>query len=261
VAHEFINAWREQSWTKRPYIFDGDEEILPETKMVKRSSHDEYVMHEEFSDHHTGHFHTGLLPVPFHGYLETADIFICLTNPGLNILDYYTEGTGYRDLLLKNLKQDLRTERCPFSPLDPKWHWTAGGQWWNRLFREIIAAFREKKKVSHAEAASIISRRIAALELIPYHSTDSSHVAALAKRLKSTALAKKYLRDVVIPKAEKGDALVVIVSSYKLWDIRPGLPNVVYPPKKKGPKAHLSMKSGYAGDQILKWLLTRSSPR
>jgi len=230
--------------------------IFQTKKRICFKSYNEFISDPKFSDYEGSDFHVGLVPVPFHGSLESADIFIGLINPGFKILDYYVEeNQAYRSLLLRNLKQDLKTEEYPFIPLDPKWHWTSGGKWWNDLFIKIIGELREKGLTnSYSDAAKFISKRIAALEFIPYHSVDSGNAQKLAKKLKSSELVKDYVKRQVLPKAANGQALLVIVSGLRMWDIKEGCKNVIYPSTKKSPKAYFSMKEDGAGTAILNWL-------
>jgi hypothetical protein len=256
MDHELLKAWRKQTWTRRPYIFSEDKEVLQsEEKTICLPSYKKFIWDKDFSGHNQSHFHVGLIPVPFHGDLDSADIFICLINPGLNVLDYYVEGNrAYRTLLLRNLKQKLKSELYPFIPLNPKWHWTSGGIWWHRLFKKIIHELMEKKGLSYVKATKIIAKRIAALELVPYHSMNSGHISRLIKDLPSAQLMKNYVKHEVLPRVAQNKALLVIASGSSMWKIPNGLPNVVYQPKNHR-MANLSMKSKGAGKRILDRLL------
>jgi hypothetical protein len=250
-----IKAWREQKWNKRPYVLTNDADILSQ-KIRCFTSYDDYTASSDFPNHHRSHFHVGLVPVPFHGDLETADTFICLINPGLNILDYYAEDNrAYRRLLLLNLRQKLASDPYPFFPLDPKWRWTSSGKWWSDLFANIIDKLRDKKpSATYADAAKFVSKRIASLELIPYHSFDSGHAAKLTKELESSILIRNFVEKKILHKAHNREALLVIASGANKWNIKKGLPNVVYQPPNHR-KAHFSMKPRGSGSKILQWLL------
>jgi len=65
---------------------------------------------------------------------------------------------------------------------------------------------------------------------------------------------RDFVEKKILPKAYNGKALLVIASGANKWDIKEGLPNVVYQPKNHR-KAHLSMKRGGSGWKILQRLL------
>ena len=54
-----------------------------------------------------------------------------------------------------------------------------------------------------------LQSQIASIELVPYHSKRFSFPAKLVPSLKSTDLAKKYVHEVLLPAALRGERLVV----------------------------------------------------
>ena len=259
MESELVRAWRKQKWSKRPYIFRGDHDTLSQSTHCF-SSYRNFITHRDFPEQHKSLFHVGLIPVPFQGSLERADVFICLINPGFDLIDYYTEDLpSFRKVVLRNLKQKLSSETYPFFSLDPKWRWTGTGKWWNGLFGNIVREIAKKKSISYNDAAKLVSKRIAALEIVPYHSLNAAKVTTVSKKLESSKLIRDYLKRTVLPKAKKGNALVIIGSGLKMWEVKEKGKNIVHPPKKKGPKVALSMKSNCAGWKILQRLLKPKS--
>lgn len=75
--------------------------------------------------------HLSLLPVPFVGNLETADILIFIQNPGLAAVDYLLEeDKDFQTAALRTLRQEA-IEDYPFWCLNPAFAWSealAGGK-------------------------------------------------------------------------------------------------------------------------------------
>jgi len=189
------------------------------------------------------------------GHLETAKVYIALLNPGLTACDYYVEETApeYKEYLRRNLKQDLGSEQYPFFKLNPKWDWTSAGIWWHRALGEIICEVAKARSCCYRDAAEFVAKRIAALELAPYHSVNGKFVSSGPKSSESSRLMMRFVRDEVIPRANRGDALLVITRGIEKWDIEES-DNVIVYPSKHARTASLSMKSR-GGPKILKRLL------
>jgi hypothetical protein len=265
MTHALIRKWRRQPLGGKRYLFEQDK--IPQEMQLCFTSYQDFIGNSEylngdktFRTCYRSKFHLGLIPVPFQGDLSSADIFICLINPGLSSLDYLVEeDPSYREILERNLQQNLGKDSYPFFPLDPKWLWTSGGRWWTDLFRGVISKLRLEKKCSYEEATKIIAKRVAALELVPYHSANADNVAGLVEDLKSTRLIKDYVQTVICPQVCSGKALLIIASGNTLWDIdcgcENGNANIVRRPKKGPPKAQLSMNPGGSGTRISDRLL------
>ena len=67
-------------------------------------------------------FDLSLLPVPYGGDLQVAEIFVLLLNPGFAFADYYAETRvpEYRHRLERTLAQDFDGTDFPFLWLDPE---------------------------------------------------------------------------------------------------------------------------------------------
>ena len=129
MARELIKAWKAQRFAKPPYVLDADSHLIPSAQSVVIRSYEELIKRDIYGLADSK-FHLGLMPVPFIGDVERADIYIGLINPGLDLgSDYYVESTrpDFCEVLLRNLRQQLGSDDYPFYPLDPKWHWTGAG--------------------------------------------------------------------------------------------------------------------------------------
>ena len=75
----------------------------------------ELLGHQGFDFLGSGVLHLGLLPMPFAGRLDRADIFILLLNPGFRPSDYFAE---FRDEAFRKAWSDnIRQETPPRSLL------------------------------------------------------------------------------------------------------------------------------------------------
>lgn len=198
--------------------------------------------------------HLGLIPQPFVGNVLRASIYILLLNPGLSPDDYYGEYQvpAYRRALLANLKQRWRGETMPFIFLDPRYSWHAGFAWWHGKFVRVIEKLAASRGVSFASARRILANRLASIELIPYHSAKFSNRGHLIKRLHSAALARDFVRRVVVPRVEQGKAIAVVARQASAWDL-PHLSGVINYTGAEARGAHLTTASR-GGTAILRQL-------
>jgi len=203
-------------------------------------------------------FHLGLLPVPFFGDLNTADIYVALLNPDLNVAqDYYVETTrpDFCDVLRRNLRQELGSDTYPFYSLDPKWHWTGTGRWWHGALADLTREVTKCKRLSYVDAIKMLARRLAALQLVPYHSSNSTYIPQDSHLLESSRLMKSFVNEVVIPRTKCDDALLVLTRGKSKWDIASGRNVTVYE-SGQARSASLSLQS-IGGKEILARLLNR----
>lgn len=173
--------------------------------------------------------HLSLLPLPYSGNLETAEIFILLLNPGFSYVDYYEEYEcdAFRERRIKNLAQDFEGVEFPFSGLDPEFCWGGGFAWWESKLYDVIGRIAQKRfSGRYLHALQYLSQRMAHVELIPYHSSGfSSH--ALIQKLPSAQMARAFVRDVLIPDARRGDRIVIVTRRAKDWGFPKGRRGVV----------------------------------
>lgn len=64
-----------------------------------------------------------------------------------------------------------------------------------------------------------LSREVACLQLVPYHSYSFNLPRSLTNRLEATALIRAFVRDEVIPAAHLGERLLVVTRGRGDWSV------------------------------------------
>ena len=245
---------------------DADRAVLTSQRsahaLVTITSWSEAHAAEDFGAPNDKRLHLGLLPQPFCGDLRTASVYVLLLNPGLGPSDYYGEYevVEYRRGLLATLKQRFPEDSIPFLFLDPQFSWHGGFGWWHGKLAGVIGNLAAMWSVSFAEARARLSRELASIELFPYHSGAFRDAGGWIRHLHSVALARAFVRDVVIPRVEQGEAIAIVTRQAKVWDLPEHRRIVRYGPTEAR-AAHLS--PGSRGGQAILSHLSRngSSPR
>jgi hypothetical protein len=157
------------------------------------------------------------LPLPYVGDLRRAEIILCMTNPGLSIVDFHAEQNvpEYRKALIRQIRKEKLDElEYPFFMLDPALCWSSAYQWWmGKLQRTIERVVDIGLAQSFADATALVARKIAVLEVFPYHSKNFIH-GALKDKLPSV----QAVRDFACLSAEQGGRVVVVRSRDK-WNL------------------------------------------
>ncbi len=194
------------------------------------SSFHEFRSHPEFDFHGDPRVHLGLLPIPFLGNLGTADVFILLLNPGLTPMDYLAEerNPGYREALGANLRQETPEGLPDFFILAPDFAWHPGFSYWNGKLRELAKEAERQRGCSYAEALVWLGSRVAAVQLVPYHSSVSGLKGKERPRLQSAGLAVSYAREVLVPRAKADQATVVVGRAARHWGLEESENVIVY---------------------------------
>lgn len=221
VNYDLVEGWRKCEVESPPYLFPGDESEIFQEDTILHCSFVEFARSNGFGSTSDSRLHIGLLPLPYVGNLAKASIFILLLNPGLSPGDYFAEQDQdgkYREALIRNLGQENMNDQYPFLFLDPQFAWHPGFDYWNKKFHRLVEALKEQRKVSYQEALSILAQQIACLELIPYHS-ESFGKLELLKKLKSTAAMKDYVNRVLVPRARRGNATIIVTRKVKYWGL------------------------------------------
>ncbi len=210
-----------------PYIHPKDNEHL--TRYFRRRldvmeplNFDKFVQGSQFgTTNDESRFQFSLLPVPYVGDLGRADVFILMLNPGFETVDYWGEyeSRAFRQALERNLKQHRRGTEFPFLGLDPRFCWHSGYVYWEGKLRGIIRALAAEKNLRYRDALKVVSKRIACVELVPYHSAHFGG-GALAKRLPSAQIAQQWVENALVPRARRGEVLIVATRKIKEWGIK-----------------------------------------
>lgn len=243
MHHPLIETWRRFSVSKPPFILEEDRPFLPAEIIRTYDSHESYIAGDIFCHKEDRTLHTGLLPIPYSGALENAKIFLLQLNPGLSPGDYFAEYhvAEFRDAQYRCLRQENANDDFPFIYLDPRFCWHPGFEYWQGKLHQIICKIRGNNNCSYQEASSILSKNVALLELLPYHSRNFDAGKHL-KYLYSVKLIQSYVKEILIPKAEKDQITIVVMRKGNIWGLYES-DNVVVYGGHENRAAHLSLNS------------------
>jgi hypothetical protein len=253
---DLLKAWKQWEMRSPPYVLEADRPHLETAKsrnaITQWSNWPRYLADENFGERGDTNLHLGLIPQPFIGNIKTAKIYILLLNPGLGPHDYFGEFKvrTFKNSLLNNLKQDFSQSDYPFMFLDPQYSWHGGFQRWNGKLAGVIEALAKHQGGSLAGARNQLSRDLASIELLPYHSGSFRDHGGWLNGLPSVQLARDFVRTWVLPKVKTGRAIVVVTRKVSLWGISSQKGVVVYKPQEAR-SAHLTPNSP-GGRAILK---------
>lgn len=201
-------------------------------------------------------FHMSLLPSPFHGNLTNAKILILLMNPGFIPSDYYADqDRAFRTACISNLRQTNGKSQFPFFGLNPKFAWSGAYQWAERRLRPIVQRLQKHHDCTYYKALAIMSKQIAIIELIPYHSSGGNAFAGWGnawRDLPSAIEARNYVKGLC---KSPRKTLIILARSHEKWGI-PDAGNVVRCPPLRGVTFNpdLTTESGKAGRRIIEKL-------
>jgi hypothetical protein len=181
----------------------------------------QFLTSQRFGDYRDHRFHFSLLPIPYLGDLNRADIFILQLNPGFNLNNYYAEWNvpAFRRRVERSIRQELDGAEFPFYSLDPELCWYTGYRWWEGKFREVAKIIAHRKyKGRYLDALRELSQRIAVIELVPYHSIAfKDH--RLIRVLPSTAQAKNLVHSNLVKRELSGEVLVIAMRKVAAWGL------------------------------------------
>ncbi len=233
----FLAFWRRFDATIPPFVHPEDQSLATQ-----------------------GDFELSLLPLPVNGNLTEAECVVLMLNPGLDPEDYEWEKTEpFRDSITKNFTQSHTASDYPLLYLNPAFAQHPGAGYWARArlpkrakreqqkLRSVIEAIAARDGVSIATAQAHVSRKVAIVQLCPYHSARMSRRDLLI-RLPSCQAARQLVHAV----AACGEKLVVATRSVKEWGFTGPVNSkslVVYP-GSLGLSASLSLSS-MGGSAIL----------
>ena len=109
-------------------------------------------------------------------------------------------------------------------------------------FKGLLSLAMDQHQMTLPEALHFLSRRVAILELFPYHSSVGGLGKRLLGGLRSVSLMRSFVRERLIPRAESGDALLIVTRQAQHWGIEPTANVVVYN-GAEARSAHLSPRS------------------
>lgn len=210
---EFIKFWDKSNFYSGTKIHNQDYDLLKDKLVENCHNFDDYV--ENYIDNpQDTKFHPDLWPSPYCGDLRNGEIFILSLNPGFDC-DYYYEGNAeVKQVLEKNLSQKLDNEEYPFFVLNPRFSWIGGAKYWLRKLNPIIKNIQEKdNNLSYSDILLLLSKKIVALELVPYHSKIFKY--SKYSELPSVKKMLDLLNEVIIPGTKEGKYTLIILRKGK----------------------------------------------
>ncbi len=255
--HRLIHGWRGCSFNSKPYLFPGDLALLKNEESICVSrSFDEFI-DSNFGSYSKTSLHIGLLPIPYVGNLENASIYVLMSNPGLSYSDYYAEDNNpiYREALIRNIRQEFDPTDFPFLFLNPRFAWHPGFGYWHGKFKGFAKAIRKEFECTYQDSLKYLAERIACLELIPYHSENFS--GNVIKGLRSVEYMIEYAHSVLMPKADQGEAIIIVARGGKYWGMRQSKNILVYT-RFESRAAHITPKTKKVGRLIAERLNLKS---
>ena len=224
-ADDLISFWRRFDIVKQPFVHPDDWPILQKYSELyireEPKDFDAFVLDSNFGNFTDRRLRLSLLPCPYSGDLRAADIVILLLNPGFSLGDFYAETRvpKFRKSIERTLAQDFDGLEFPFVSLDPEYCWSGAFRWWEEKLRDVITFIAEKKfNGSYLKTLRDLSRRLAAIELFPYHSS-SFNAHKLLKRLPSVQAAQRFAQDDLVKAANQGDKTIIVLRQKELWGI------------------------------------------
>ncbi|WP_306252907.1 hypothetical protein [Parvularcula sp. IMCC14364] len=202
MTNELANFWSSYSDDGIVLAHHADEQILLSNRYKNLlnpsvNNFEDYIHKYQSSQISDDKIHLSLLPGPYQGDLDNADIILLLLNPGFCHTDYYVE---FNDKSFYKAKLDtINQKNRKFTALDSKYCWTAGYAWWERKLKDVLLALAEQKYDNdYASAIAEIRQKISCIELFPYHSSRFG-ASKLIKELPSCKIAIDHVHTQILP--------------------------------------------------------------
>ena len=222
---ELLRAWRSMMPLRQPpFILKGDEAIRDDKWCHPYGSYLDFIKDRDSgraSPSSNTKLHTGLIPIPYSGDIAKAKIYILALNPGFNPRDYYAEqfDHAHRQERIRQLEQRDLDPHFPWPSLNPEYCWS--GNYWSARLHDVAIALADQRGIPFSDALSELSKMIACLEFVPYHSRTFGLPKRLVKRLHSTDLMRAFVDDFVVPRTRDDDAIIIVTRHVNRWGLRP----------------------------------------
>lgn len=243
-AKDLLSAWRGINLSKSPFILNGDHILIEKGCCHSYSCFNDYISDSDFGIASPHKIHAGLIPIPYAGDILNANIYILALNPGFGPHDYYAESYNneFRKARIQQLRQEHMDNLYPWSDLNPLFCWHGGWKYWTSRLGDIINKLSEQKRTPYKEALMLLSKNIACLEYVPYHSKSYGIRRSIVDKMLSSTLMKAFVHDYVVPKAIRGDAIIVVTRHVDVWEL-PQNHNIVTYNAAESRAAYLNLKS------------------
>lgn len=227
MTHEFLSTWRDFQPSGPPFVLPGDWEVLRSDRACTSTivTHlDEYISAPAFGEATDRALHLGLCPLPFIGNPTKASVFILMLNPGLHLSDFFAEQQPeFRNARWANLRGE-----SDFMGLDPRFAWTSGFTYWHGKLASVVRGVASRARLEYRNALQHVASSLCVLELVPYHSSSFGLSDRIVSKMASARLARKFVHDVLVPKARDGTALIVVTRQAKGWGLGPDCGAIIY---------------------------------
>lgn len=158
---------------------------------------------EKYADKLTGDYEVqkDLLPFPFFGLPEQAEVLILASNPGYVLKNREEQGEA---LFRAAFKESL--EHHTIHPyLDPRFQKTKGYEWWHKRLAAVLSQFQPEE---HDE----LMKKLMCVQLFPYHSKKfkssvAQHLLTQSYSLKLVSDAINEEKEIVVLRAPWRDLL------------------------------------------------------
>ena len=209
---KLCDFWKKENFHRDTKIHNGDYDYLKEKNLLVENckSFEDYV-EKYLNEPADKKFHQNLIPCPYVGDLKNSKIYILSLNPGFGNDYYFERDSEFRSALEGNLSQKFYDNDYPFLYLNPRFLGTGGGSYWLKKLSPVINHLKTKMKFT--DALSFLAKNICLLEIVPYHSKSFG----FSKYIKLPSVNKmiSFLKNYVIPKAEKNDAALIVLRKGK----------------------------------------------
>jgi hypothetical protein len=225
--NSLLEFWNECSLESAPYVHPRDVSLLKKHGLFddEVSDNESFVKGPRFGNFDDARFHLSLLPVPYIGLLDKADIFLLLLNPGFGLSDYVVNDDEEHSAEVRAIiRQDANIE-FPFISLNPKFVWTGGFRWWEQKLRNTVLRIAEAKG-GYLQGLKSLSQRLAAIELVPYHSQKFG-AGKIVSNLPSSQAAMRFVSETLVPRARRGHATIIVTRKVASWGLPTDCEHVV----------------------------------
>lgn len=183
-----------------------------------------FVHPEDAASQYLSDFELSLLPIPFIGNLNEAEAVVLMLNPGLDNEDIgWEENPLFRSALEQNLSQSFPVGSFPNFYLNPLFSEHPGAGYWAKSrglpgkrdpqkLNSIIKAVVCRDGVTFPKAQEHVSRKVAIVQLVPYHSAALRRRQVLAE-LPSARQARGFVEGLIREKSK----LVIAARSVSHW--------------------------------------------
>jgi hypothetical protein len=255
AVNSLVSFWRELSLDGTSFVHPRDWETLVTDNLKSRFdstplNFKSFVESPRFGNFADNRFYEALLPQPYFGCLDAADIVILMLNPGFQIVDYYAQerNVEFRKILERSLRQELADDEYPFPWLNPDLCWHSGFIYWERKLRDVLKAIAKRYAAQgYLKALRALSKRVAVLQLVPYNSAQFD-AGDLIGELKSTSEVKEYVKKELESAAIDGKKTLIVTRQSRSWSLAPREPSIIVyeGAERRGASLGLTSRGGRA---------------